>query len=271
MRTPGADFELAAGLLHAEGVVRDRTEIDRLEYCVDDDLDPTQRYNIVTAHLRPAPGSRSFHARPGDVLEQRLRRLRQSVARSDRTAHLRTAAPADFTVDAATVILELPDQLRERQSVFAQTGGLHAAALVRPNGRPDRGARGCRPAQRGRQADRLGVARRAHAACRIRSCWSAGGSASRSHRNAPPPESRAGGRLRAKQLCAVDLANRFGMTLDRLSAGRAFQHLRPSAPDHDGSRAFVLNGRAHRFSRHPDEGRGCVRQPPSGHGDGCAH
>ena len=53
MRTPGADFELAAGLLHAEGVVRDRAEIDRLEYCVDDELDPTQRFNIITVHLRP--------------------------------------------------------------------------------------------------------------------------------------------------------------------------------------------------------------------------
>ena len=35
MRTPGADFELVAGFLHAEGVVQERSAIRRLSYCVD--------------------------------------------------------------------------------------------------------------------------------------------------------------------------------------------------------------------------------------------
>jgi FdhD protein len=133
MRTPGNDFELAAGLLHAEGVVRDRAEIDRLEYCVDDNLDPTQRYNIVTAHLRPR-------------LDRDLSSLGRAMfansacgicgkATLDQIEPQICALPAsDFSIDSATVI-QLPDRLRERQSVFAQTGGLHAAALFDRDGR----------------------------------------------------------------------------------------------------------------------------------------
>ena len=100
MRTPGADFELAAGLLHAEGVVRDRDEIDRLEYCVDDDLDPTQRYNIVTAHLRPRPiaisprlGGRCFRAAPAASAAKR------PSIRSNRASACCRAR--DFSIDAA--------------------------------------------------------------------------------------------------------------------------------------------------------------------------
>ncbi len=51
MRTPGADFELAAGFLFAEGLIESRHEIARIEYCLDCE-DAEQRYNIVTAVLR---------------------------------------------------------------------------------------------------------------------------------------------------------------------------------------------------------------------------
>src|SRR4051812_29971607 len=52
MRTPGADFELAAGFLYGEGVVSDRREIREIAYCVDRELDEEQRYNVVNAKLR---------------------------------------------------------------------------------------------------------------------------------------------------------------------------------------------------------------------------
>src|SRR5205807_10366931 len=43
MRTPGADFELAAGFLFSEGVVAGR---DGIRYCLDRDVQPDQRYNV---------------------------------------------------------------------------------------------------------------------------------------------------------------------------------------------------------------------------------
>src|SRR5437899_5594750 len=51
MRTPGNDFELAAGFLLTEGIVDRKRDIVRLEYCTDPGI--AQEYNIVSAVLRP--------------------------------------------------------------------------------------------------------------------------------------------------------------------------------------------------------------------------
>ena len=62
MRTPGADFELAAGFLYGEGVIGGRDDISRITYCTDPDIDSEQRFNIVNVELgsRAAPDLRSL-------------------------------------------------------------------------------------------------------------------------------------------------------------------------------------------------------------------
>ncbi len=51
MRTPGNDFELAAGFLHGEGILGAREDVADISYCMDEEED--QAFNIVTVTLRP--------------------------------------------------------------------------------------------------------------------------------------------------------------------------------------------------------------------------
>src|SRR5215218_3896031 len=52
MRTPGTDFELAAGFLYGEGIISSPEDILKISYCVNADLDAEQQYNIVNVELR---------------------------------------------------------------------------------------------------------------------------------------------------------------------------------------------------------------------------
>jgi FdhD protein len=132
MRTPGADFELAAGFLYSEGVVSSRQDIERISYCVDPNVDGEQRYNIVNVKLREGlsidlqPLERHFFTTSacGVCGKASLEALR-----------LRGCSVIPDTLEvAAEVIYSLPEQLRSAQRVFSITGGLHAAALFDAQG-----------------------------------------------------------------------------------------------------------------------------------------
>jgi FdhD protein len=132
MRTPGADFELAAGFLYGEGVIRGGDEIRGISHCDDPDLDDDKRHNIVNVDLH------------GDVLPdlQALERHFYTTSACGVCGKASLEAlrirgcpviPPGPEVDA-DVIRGLPDALRAGQGVFAATGGLHAAALFDPDG-----------------------------------------------------------------------------------------------------------------------------------------
>ncbi|KZK16321.1 formate dehydrogenase accessory sulfurtransferase FdhD [Meiothermus taiwanensis] len=130
MRTPGHDFELAAGFLLAEGLVSRREEIRRIAYCTDPD--EPQQYNIVNVELNTAilpelaPLERHFFTTSacGVCGKAGLENLR------------RRYAPLDTSWKVSSrVIAQLPHRLYAQQTLFAQTGGLHAAALFDREGR----------------------------------------------------------------------------------------------------------------------------------------
>lgn len=138
MRTPGADFELAAGFLYSEGVVKSREDIDRISYCVDTDVDGEQRFNIVNVALKAGlsvnlqPLERHFLTTSacGVCGKASLEALRATVSGNAEANGSASPTPVIQQPKVPVeVIYSLPEQLRSAQRVFSSTGGLHAAAL----------------------------------------------------------------------------------------------------------------------------------------------
>lgn len=126
MRTPGHDFDLAAGFLFTEGIIHGPEAVARIGYCADGPAD--EENNVVNVYLRPdaafdpALVSRNFYVTSscGVCGKASLDTLRVQGCRP--------VAPGAPMVDAQT-LCGLFDELRRPQAVFEATGGLHAAGL----------------------------------------------------------------------------------------------------------------------------------------------
>jgi FdhD protein len=125
MRTPGHDFELAAGFLVGEGHVRAKDEIAEVKYCVGPDA--VQDYNVVTVELR-----RPFDAEPRAVGMTAACGL--CGKRSIDEVHVRCDVLPPAAPVALDVLVALPEAMREQQALFARTGGAHAAGLFTGGG-----------------------------------------------------------------------------------------------------------------------------------------
>ncbi|MBV8726623.1 MAG: formate dehydrogenase accessory sulfurtransferase FdhD, partial [Candidatus Eremiobacteraeota bacterium] len=132
MRTPGNDFELAVGFLFSEGIVRTRSDVESVSYCIDDAVETEQQYNIVHVQIRgsaaPAIDRLERHFAIGSACglcgKAQLDDLQiRGIARID----------SSIAVSAQTLI-ELPQRLQEAQRAFAYTGGLHASGLFDSSG-----------------------------------------------------------------------------------------------------------------------------------------
>ncbi len=132
MRTPGDDFELAAGFLFGEAIIRSRDEIDQISYCVGPEKEQ-QAYNVVSVQLRkgvqfdPDRLLRHFYTTSscGVCGKASLEALQISS---------RPTLPADRPLVSAAIVPRLAETLRQAQSVFEKTGGLHAAGLFDTQG-----------------------------------------------------------------------------------------------------------------------------------------
>ncbi len=128
MRTPGNDFELAAGFLFTEGLIAPQ-DIVKVSYC--DALDVTQEFNVVTVRL----------AKPFDPKELRRNFYATSScgicgkASLDQVALQCPAIPSGPQVQRS-VITSLPQGLRDGQKTFSRTGGLHASGFFDTAGMP---------------------------------------------------------------------------------------------------------------------------------------
>jgi FdhD protein len=132
MRTPGADEQLAIGLLFAEGVLQDRSDLISLTRPTDPRIDPDLRTNVLIATLTGSAFERASHLQRGTVMGSACgvcgKTSIENVIPADR-------APLESSLRvSADFLYGLPQRLRERQSIFSKTGGLHAAALFETDG-----------------------------------------------------------------------------------------------------------------------------------------
>jgi len=131
MRTPGHDFELAAGFLYTEGIIQDKAQIKKIEHLKS--WNPALENNLVAVQL-------------ADGVQIDFEKLERHFYTSSSCGVCGKAS-----IDAvkatglkeleqipnlfpSTLIHQLPKELRKAQNVFDETGGLHAAALFHADG-----------------------------------------------------------------------------------------------------------------------------------------
>jgi FdhD protein len=129
MRTPGSDFELAAGFCLGEGFAVRPDAISTVAYCTDVKLTREQQFNTVTVSF-DGPPDREPPQRYGVTSAACGVCGQQSL---DELAE-RQYDPVDLVEVPLDVVLRLPDLLRDAQPTFGRTGGLHAAGLFTPDG-----------------------------------------------------------------------------------------------------------------------------------------
>lgn len=128
MRTPGHDFDLAAGFLISEGVVAHADDIAAIRYCAGVTDSGENTFNVLDVTLGtgvapPDPSlERNFYMTSSCGLCGKA-----SIDAVRTRSHFPVAAD-DLVVDAE-LLATFPDRLRAGQDAFDKTGGLHAAAL----------------------------------------------------------------------------------------------------------------------------------------------
>ncbi len=133
MRTPGHDFDLAAGFLVSEGVVSVAEQLAAIRYCAGAAPDGANTFNVVDVVLAPGVPA------PDASLERNFYTTSScGLCGKASLEAVRTSAQWGVADDplgiAPETLAALPDRLRAAQRVFDSTGGLHAAGLFTDEG-----------------------------------------------------------------------------------------------------------------------------------------
>ena len=123
MRTPGHDEELAAGFLVSEAIVRGRNEITGISI-EDDNLAVVELAPGVKAKLNTPQHFGTISSSCGLCGKTSIEAIRQNFP-PIRSTKIRIGIET---------LLSLPEKLRNAQSDFARTGGIHAAGIFDVNG-----------------------------------------------------------------------------------------------------------------------------------------
>ena len=135
MRTPGNDFELATGFLFTESIIHDPADVREVHHCGP----PAEAgaENTVRVDLNPGVEvdfeslERHFYTTSSCGVCGKT-----SIEALSKGVEARERADDELRI-SSELINTLPDRLSRVQSVFEQTGGLHASALFDQTGTID--------------------------------------------------------------------------------------------------------------------------------------
>lgn len=160
MRTPGDDFDLVAGYLVGEGVIRSPEQVSRMRFCGDSacsgpvglhdgeydrdvsgDLRVTavnvthvhDLYNIVDVDLAPGTALPLWSLDRTTYTTSACGVCGKSSIEAVR-ANAHWSVQSDPARISPQILYSLPKTLRAGQKLFAKTGGLHAAGLFTSEG-----------------------------------------------------------------------------------------------------------------------------------------
>lgn len=135
MRTPGADIDLVHGFLHAEGLITRPADVLGARYCDGVDEQGQNTYNVLEVELAGgAPPPRELAAAARAFTTSSACGVCGKSSIDALSQRLRYPLPAGDPVFGPEVLAALPDTLRTQQKSFRTTGGIHGAALARPDG-----------------------------------------------------------------------------------------------------------------------------------------
>ncbi len=128
MRTPGHDFELAAGFCLTEGLL-DGGVVSSIRYCATSPASETE-FNVVTVETvgdipTPKPRLGTVTSACGVCGAESIAKLCENL--------LPLAGTQRIPLE---VLAQIPEMVRPHQALFSKTGGVHAAAACSIEGEP---------------------------------------------------------------------------------------------------------------------------------------
>ncbi|MFM7070136.1 MAG: formate dehydrogenase accessory sulfurtransferase FdhD [Actinomycetes bacterium] len=127
MRTPGHDYELAAGWCWSEGLLAGRS-LRGIRYCATGSAVDT-KFNVVTVEVSGAAAP----VAPRLTVASSSCGICGTASAEELVARLPALAPPTIPFDPE-VLASLGDSVQAAQELFAVTGGSHAAAACTPTG-----------------------------------------------------------------------------------------------------------------------------------------
>ena len=134
MRTPKSDGDLIIGLLFCEGIVQKISEIEKVEF-LGDKVGKFDLQNKIRVTINSGENLDIKHLRR-NFLTNSSCGVCGKTSMDSLEIICKTKINKDVPKIKNSLITEIPELLRQSQSEFSKTGGIHASALFNKEGKP---------------------------------------------------------------------------------------------------------------------------------------